>query len=220
MNYTALILAAGKGKRTGLGYNKMFYFLKKYQQTVLEKSTNLFLHDPRCKQIIIVTNPHDMHSVVRGNENEKITHVNGGITRRESVLMGLMAVKEDVVLIHDGARPWLDEECVNRLLIAMESEKAAVLAVKLKDIIKRVENGYVVSTIDRLDLLNIQTPQAFDTNLILKVYSKADRQNLNIIDDAQALELIYPDVPIKVVDGSYLNNKITTIDDIKNNKDN
>ena len=64
MNYSVLIVAAGKGTRVGLGYNKMFYYMRRYGLTVLEKVTQVFLEDPRCKQIVIVTNRTDMHKVV------------------------------------------------------------------------------------------------------------------------------------------------------------
>ncbi len=216
MNYTALIVAAGKGTRTGLGYNKMFYVLKKYQMTVLEKTTKLFLEDDRCKQVVIVTNPVDMKDVVLGHENEKIVHVNGGARRQDSVLQGLMATSEDVVLIHDGARPWLEIENVNLILEAMETEKAAILAVKLKDTIKVVKDGYIHHTIDREQLMSAQTPQAFKTDMIIECYIKAKNEGIFATDDAQIVELC-SDVKIKVIEGSYLNNKITTKDDIDKN---
>ena len=216
MNYTALIVAAGKGTRTGLGYNKMFYVLKKYQMTVLEKTTKLFLEDDRCKQVVIVTNPVDMKDVVLGHENEKIVHVNGGARRQDSVLQGLMATSEDVVLIHDGARPWLEIENVNLILEAMETEKAAILAVKLKDTIKVVKDGYIHHTIDREQLMSAQTPQAFRTDMIIECYIKAKNEGIFATDDAQIVELC-SDVKIKVIEGSYLNNKITTKDDIDKN---
>ncbi|NLW29160.1 MAG: 2-C-methyl-D-erythritol 4-phosphate cytidylyltransferase [Erysipelothrix sp.] len=216
MNYTALIVAAGKGTRTGLGYNKMFYVLKKYQMTVLEKTTKLFLDDDRCTQVVIVTNPVDMKDIVLGHENEKIVHVNGGPRRQDSVLQGLMATREEVVLIHDGARPWLEMENVNALLEAMETERAAVLAVKLKDTIKVVKDGYIHHTIDREQLMSAQTPQAFNTDLIIECYIKAKNENIFATDDAQIVEMC-SNIKIKVVEGSYLNNKITTKDYIDKN---
>ncbi len=216
MRYSALIVAAGKGTRMGLGYNKMFYNLRKYGMTVLEKTTSVFLEDPRCAQIVIVTNRSDMHKIVTKHERQDIVHVNGGPTRQESVFQGLMAVSEDIVLIHDGARPWIDQESIDRLVDTMEHEKAAILAVKMKDTIKVVKDGYVEQTIDRERLINAQTPQAFETGLIIKAYLKIFNKNIQVFDDAQAIELA-TDTKVKIVQGSYLNNKITTIDDVKNN---
>ncbi|HHX07576.1 MAG TPA: 2-C-methyl-D-erythritol 4-phosphate cytidylyltransferase [Erysipelothrix sp.] len=215
MKYSALIVAAGKGTRMGLGYNKMFYKLRKYGMTVLQKTTSIFMDDPRCAQIVIVTNQSDMPKVVRNHENQKIVHVNGGPTRQESVFLGLMAVSQDIVLIHDGARPWIDQESIDRLVNAMEHEKAAILAVKMKDTIKVIKDGYVEKTIDREQLINAQTPQAFETGLIINAYLKIFNKNIQVFDDAQAVELV-TDTKVKIVQGSYLNNKITTIDDIKN----
>lgn len=215
MKYSALIVAAGKGTRMGLGYNKMFYKLRKYGMTVLQKTTSIFMDDPQCAQIVIVTNQSDMSKIVLNHENQKIVHVNGGPTRQESVFLGLMAVSQDIVLIHDGARPWIDQESIDRLVNAMEHEKAAILAVKMKDTIKVIKDGYVEKTIDREQLINAQTPQAFETGLIINAYLKIFNKNIQVFDDAQAVELV-TDTKVKIVQGSYLNNKITTIDDVKN----
>lgn len=216
MNYSALIVAAGKGTRVGLGYNKMFYYLKRYGLTVLEKVTEVFLSDPNCKQVVIVTNSADMHKIVIDHQHKNIVHVNGGATRQDSVFQGLMAVSEDIVLIHDGARPWIDKPSIDRLLDTMENENAAILAVKTKDTIKEVdEAGYVVRTVDRETLQSAQTPQAFDTSLIIQSYIKANEQGISVTDDAQIIEMV-TDVRVKVVEGSYLNNKLTTRDDLKN----
>ena len=214
MKYSALIVAAGKGTRVGLGYNKMFYFLRRYGLTVLEKVTQAFLEDPNCKQIVIVTNRTDMHKIVIEHEVGHIVHVNGGPTRQDSVFQGLMAVSEDVVLIHDGARPWIDSDSINRLLEVMDTEKAAILAVKTKDIIKEVEDGYITRTINKENYQSAQTPQAFQTSLIIDAYLRANEQGVFVNDDAQAIELM-TDVKVRVVEGSYLNNKITTRDDLK-----
>ena len=215
MKYSALIVAAGKGTRMGLGYNKMFYKLRKYGMTVLEKTTSVFMEDPRCAQIVIVTNQSDMPKIVRNHEHQSIVHVNGGPTRQESVFLGLMAVSQDIVLIHDGARPWIDHDSINRLVDIMDQEKAAILAVKMKDTIKVVKNGYVEKTVDREQLIHAQTPQAFETTLIINAYLKIFDKNIQVFDDAQAVELV-TDTKVKIIQGSYLNNKITTIDDVKN----
>lgn len=214
MDYSALIVAAGKGTRVGLGYNKMFYFMRRYGKTVLEKVTQVFLDDPNCTQIVIVTNRHDMSKIVLDHEQGHIIHVNGGPTRQDSVLNGLMAISEETVLIHDGARPWVDHDSIARLLETMKTEKAAILAVKTKDTIKEVSGDYITKTIDREHLQSAQTPQAFKTSVILDAYIKANEQQVSVTDDAQVIELM-TDIPVRVVEGSYLNNKITTRDDLK-----
>lgn len=210
MKYTALMIAAGKGVTQGQSYYKMFKVLKKYQTTVLEKSTQLFLDDPRCSQVVIVTNPKDMKDVVLGHTHEKIVHVNGGPTRQESVFLGLMAVKEDIVLIHDAARPWVDIDSIDRLLEAMEEEKAAILAINVADTVKEVTGDYVTKTIDRSNLMITQTPQAFDTSLIIDSYLKIFASGLEVMEDSQAIELT-SQTKIKIVQGSSMNNRILSI---------
>lgn len=215
MKYTALIIAAGKGVSKGKSYDKMFKVLKKYQTTVLEKSTLLFLDDPRCSQVVIVTNPKDMKDVVLGHTHEKIVHVNAGPTRQESVFLGLMAVKEETVLIHDGARPWVDTDSIDRLLEAMETEKAAILAINVSDTIKEVSDDYVTKTIDRSNLMITQTPQAFETSLIIDAYLKIFEHQDIVMEDAQAVELT-SNTKIKIVQGSSMNNRILSISNENN----
>lgn len=212
MNYSVLLLAAGKGTRMGLGYNKMFFNLDG-GETVLQHSIELFLHDSRCKQIVVVTNRTDMPKIVSTSDSGKIVMVNGGDRRQDSVMNGLMAIKEDVVLIHDGARPYVKMEAINRLLEAIVDHKACVLAIKPKDIIKEVKDGYVVNTIDSDQYMLIQTPQAYRTSFIINCYTKAILEGFESIDDAQMVELV-SDVKIKVVEGNHSNYKITTIEDL------
>lgn len=212
MNYTALIVAAGSGARMGLGYNKLFYPLFD-KQTVIEKTVSLFTADCRCKQIIIVTSEADMLQMKQLFKSSDITFVIGGATRQQSVYNGLQCVNEKVVLIHDGARPWLPLSCVDDLLKCLEQYKACLLCVPVKDTIKRVKNGSIVETFPREELMQAQTPQAFHTEIIKKAYEAAMLQQISATDDAQIVELC-TDIQIHVVDGSYENLKITTKEDL------
>lgn len=213
MNYSVLILAAGKGTRMGLGYNKMFYNMDD-GETVLQHSIQLFLCDDRCKQIIIVTNRADMPKIVLSSDSGKIMMVNGGDRRQDSVLNGLMAVKEDLVLIHDGARPYVKLDAIDRLLAEMENEKACILAVEVKDTIKKVKDGYIVETAERSEHMLAQTPQAFNTSFIIDCYSKAVLKDIEATDDAQIVEKVSQE-KVKVVLGSLSNIKITTQEDVR-----
>lgn len=214
MNYTALIVAGGKGLRMGLGYNKVFYPLTE-GKTVLDTTLDIFLKDEQCKQVVIVTNQGDLQRIVQKHEAGRIVNVGGGPTRQESVYNGLMAVKEDVVLIHDAVRPWLTQEKINSLLDVMTTEKAAILGVRVKDTIKKVVDGYIVKTVDRASLVHAQTPQAFQTQLLIKCHQKAIQEDYHATDDAQLIESYGGDIKVKLVEGSYSNIKITTLDDIK-----
>lgn len=212
MNYTALIVAAGNGSRMNLGYNKLLYKLKS-GYTILEETVNVFLRDEQCKQIIIVTNTDDMEVYMRLCSCGHVVFVAGGATRQESVYNGLMAVSEDHVLIHDGARPWIQQEYINSLLERLETQKACLLMVPAKDTIKIIENGSVKETLPRNILWQAQTPQAFDTHLIISCYRKATMQGIQATDDAQIVEKC-SEVEIGVVEGSYDNLKVTTIEDV------
>ena len=212
MEYTALVVAAGMGSRMGLGYNKMLYRLAD-GRTILETTVDIFLHDPRCKQIIITANDTDMHAYTELFSCGKVMYVKGGKTRQESVFNGLQAVKEEYVLIHDGARPWLPMDCLNRLLKELKEHPACLLMVPVKDTVKQVEGSEVDQTLKRASLYLAQTPQAFATDLILRSYRKAMRCHLMATDDAQVVELC-GDAKVTVVLGSYENKKVTTMEDV------
>lgn len=213
MNYSVLILAAGKGTRMGLGYNKMFYCMDD-GETVLQHSIQLFLQDSRCNQIVVVTNRADMPKIVLTSDSGKLVMVNGGDRRQDSVMNGLMAVKEEIVLIHDGARPYVKLDAIDRLLEAMEHEKACILGIKVKDTIKKVRDGYIVQTVDREEHMLAQTPQAFQTSFIIDCYIKAINNHIEATDDAQIVEKV-SDVRVRILEGSQSNTKITTPEDVQ-----
>ncbi|MEG0275022.1 MAG: 2-C-methyl-D-erythritol 4-phosphate cytidylyltransferase, partial [Longicatena sp.] len=121
---------------------------------------------------------------------------------------------EDHVMIHDGARPWLSQECLKRILDELSVHKACLLMVPVKDTIKEVVNGKVVQTFVRSNLRQAQTPQAFETKLIIESYEKAMRQGVVASDDAQVVELCSDEI-VYEVEGSYENLKVTTIEDIR-----
>lgn len=212
MDYTALVVAAGSGSRVGLGYNKLLYKFEN-GRTILEETVSIFMNDERCTQIIVVASSDDMETFTRLCGCGKVVFVLGGETRQQSVYNGLKAVKEDYVLIHDGARPWLSMECIDRILDTLKIHPACLLTVPVKDTIKEVRDGFVVQTFKRADLKQAQTPQAFDTNLIIKCYEKAMRTGVQATDDAQIVETC-SDVAVCDVEGSYENIKVTTMEDL------
>ena len=212
MKYTALIVAAGSGTRLGLGYNKAYYRLD--DRTILEHSMRLFLEDPDCEEIVVVTDGETYYRETGPETEGRIVIAEGGSTRQESVWNGLQAVISDTVLIHDGARPYLSSECLERLKTAMETEDAACLAVPCKDTIKLSGDGYFTETLPREKLMSAQTPQAFRTELILNAMNQAMKDGFLGTDDCSVAEK-YTDVRIRAVEGSYANIKITTVEDLK-----
>jgi 2-C-methyl-D-erythritol 4-phosphate cytidylyltransferase len=210
MNYAVLLLAAGKGTRSGLGYDKMFMVLKN-GKTVLQHSMELFLSDPRCQEIVVVTNKKDMPKILKSAESGHVVMVNGGVRRQDSVINGLMAIKEETVLIHDGARPYLSLDEIDALLEAMNTEEAAILGVAPRGSVKKVVDGYISKSIDKTSHVIAQTPQAFRTQFIIKCYLKAEQMRLEADDDAEIVELV-SQAKIKVVLGSRNNERINVVD--------
>ncbi len=212
MFYSAVIPCAGMGKRMNLGYNKLLYQLN--DKTVIENTIDVFLNDNQCKQIILVISKDDEEVIAPYLIDDRMEITYGGKERQDSVYHGLLKVKEEYVLIHDGARPYLKQEAIDRLLEALKVYNACLLMVNAKDTMKRVKDGLVVETLPREEMMNAQTPQAFKTDLILHVHELAQQEHYLGTDDASLVEYFSRE-PVKVVEGDYSNIKITTIDDIK-----
>ena len=212
MKYTAVIVAAGSGSRMGLGFNKVYY--EADGQTILERTVRVFLDDPDCAQIVVVTDAADYFAHISWRHPGRVMLAAGGKTRQQSVLNGLHASLCDTVFIHDGARPFLAAEQLADLRTAMETEEAACLMVPCKDTVQRVEDGYIAEALPRESLMAAQTPQAFRTDLIINCLEQAERDGYTGTDDCSAV-LRYTDVRIKAITGSYANIKITTPEDLK-----
>lgn len=214
MEYSVCLLAAGKGSRTQLDYNKVFYELSD-GKTVLDHSLSLFLMDEDCVQVIIACAEYEKEKMERLYKNiDKVEIVIGGHTRQESVSIALKHVFASYVFIHDAARPYLKQEYVDSLKECLKKEKACLLMVPSVDTIKIVENGYVKETIERSRVYHAQTPQCFDTELIRKCHACAEKENWIGTDDAQLVER-FSDIPIKVVLSDCSNVKITLPTDLK-----
>lgn len=215
MNYSALIVAAGKGLRAGLGYNKVLYYMNKHHNTILGKTLEFFNEDARCTQIVLVCAQTDYELITHEYRGDKITYVLGGRRRQDSVVNGLKHVTNEIVLVHDGNRPFIELSLIDKILDNIKNEDAVLLAIRMKDTVKVVENGYVKKTIDRDKLMGAQTPQAFKTEILLEAYDIINQRKLDVTDDTQAVE-IAGNAQIKIVEGSIANEKITWSDDFKN----
>lgn len=214
MKYSVVIPCAGMGKRMGLGYNKLLYKMDG-QKTVIEKTVGIFTADESCVQIILVISPQDQKEFIDlFGSTEKVEWCLGGKERQDSVYQGLLRVKSDYVMVHDGARPYLTKDCIDRLLAALERYEACLLMVSAKDTIKIVdEDGFVRETPNRASLMHAQTPQAFKTEIIKEAYSSAKEQQVLGTDDASLVEML-TDVKVRMVEGDYGNIKITTPEDL------
>lgn len=213
MEYSVLIVAAGNGTRMKLGYNKVYAKMKD-GRSVIETTISVFQKDPDCHQIIVVTDPEEFRKRMSGKYIENTDLCAGGSTRQESVSRGLALVKYPYVMIHDGARPFVTVDLLDRLKDAMKKDRAALLMVPVKDTVKKVENGYVTGTFIRSELMAAQTPQMFETSLIRSCMEKAQEEGYTGTDDASLVER-FSDVRVRAVDGAYYNYKITTPEDLR-----
>ncbi len=205
MKTTAIITAGGTSSRFGTG-NKLLE--KIYGKEVIKYTIEAF-EKADVDEIIISANK-SIIPELSSMFNHKITE--GGSTRQASVYNGLKAIeKSDFVLIHDGARPVITPEIINRTIDLVKEKNAVSVMTKTIDTIKEVQDGKIIKTIDRSKLYNTQTPQAFRYDLIMSAHEKLKGQNFT--DDAGMLEAMGYDVYI--VDGSYKNIKITTQSDIE-----
>ena len=219
MKSTAIVLAAGQGKRMNSKVQKQFLLIK--GKPVLYNSLSCFQNSREIEEIIVVTGKDSINfckqEIIEAYGFSKVKAViAGGRERYDSVYAGLCACEDsDYVFIHDGARPFLTEDMIRRGKEAVLASGACVIGMPSKDTIKIAdENGMVASTPSRSLVWNIQTPQIFSYAAIREAYERARQQNMaDITDDAMVMER-FGNTKIKLVEGSYENIKITTPEDI------
>lgn len=216
-----LIPAGGSGVRFGHRTKKQFLTLG--GETLLNRCLNTFIEIPDVKQIIVSLPQEDLDhkSLIK---NDRIRYVAGGRTRSESVYRGFSALKrgandedsprdDDIILIHDAARPLVSRELIRVVAAATREFGAAVPGRLLADTIKQVTGeGFVAQTIHREKLRAVQTPQGFLYGHLKKVYRNAKQSNPKYTDEAMLLEEAA--IPVKMVDGEPRNIKITTASDL------
>lgn len=217
MRVTAVIAAAGQGRRMGGGINKVFIPL--FDCPILGHSVRMFSRCPEVDSLVIVSAPGEvaqMEEMLASLTDSKPWQVvEGGSERQYSIARALAVIEQDtdIIVVHDGARPLVEVSAIEQVIAAAGQYRAAGIAVPVKDTIKRVdEEGFITGTPDRKTLWAMQTPQAFDAGLLRRAYGEADRQHHLGTDDAGLVERL--GVPVKIVPGSYRNIKITTPEDL------
>ena len=219
MKNTAIVLAAGQGKRMHTKIQKQFLEIKGYP--VLYYSLRCFQDSPLIEDIILVTGEESVlycqKEIVDKYGFTKVTKViPGGKERYDSVYQGLLACENsDYVLIHDGARPFITEEILERGLTGAEETGACAVGMPSKDTVKIAdESGYIAETPDRSKVWMIQTPQIFRYALIRNAHeSIRTREMSNVTDDAMVVEQEIG-IKVRLAEGSYQNIKITTPEDL------
>lgn len=209
---SVLLLAGGTGSRFGSTLPKQFFPLG--SKKIAHHSLDLFLDTPCVEEIIIVCDePYRKHFT--DYTSNKIRFAKPGSTRQGSVYSGLQRISPDseFVCIHDSARPLLTKEELEAVIQQGIHYKAAALAVPVKNTIKEVdEKGFVVKTLHRSILWEMQTPQVLCVDSLQRGMALAETQNLIATDDVSLAELIGE--PVKIVPSSYRNIKITTPEDL------
>ena len=213
----AVIVAAGKGKRMMSDINKQFIKLK--GKPILFYTLNVFSENPLIDEIILVAAKDEIETIKKEVIEKYNIHkvkniVIGGDTRQESVYIGLSCIKEcEIVLIHDGARPFVDGRIISDGIKFAEIYDACACGVIPKDTIKvRGKNGISTGTLDRNSLFSIQTPQCFKYELIFECHKKLRIETNIVTDDTMVVERYGKNVYL--YEGSYSNIKITTPEDI------
>lgn len=209
----AVIVCAGKGERTGLDYNKILYPIG--HKTLLDMTLEKFAAS-RVTHVVIVAAERDVQAVARiANGYDFFCAITvGGETRTQSVRNGLNRLHAEfgddfsVLLVHDGARPFVSPALIDRCIESAERYGSGIAAVKCVDTVRREALDDSVA-LPRNELYNVQTPQAFKAKALAEAYENAVGE---YTDDAQIFEL--NGGKIRLVDGSYDNIKVTTAADL------
>lgn len=217
MNATAIIVAAGEGRRVGAGISKVY--LPIGGRALLLRTLDQFSRAKTVNNVIVVIAERDLDRCrsLLGSDPQapKQSWIlqTGGSSRQESVNRGLKKISSecDVVVIHDGARPFVSAELIDRVIDEVSTRKAVVVGVPVRDTIKVISGDrQILSTPPRDCLWEIQTPQAFERKLILEAHKAAADQDAT--DDASLVERLGK--PVYVIDGERTNIKITLPEDL------
>lgn len=215
----AIVLAAGQGKRMQSKVQKQFLLIK--EKPVLYYTLRAFENSPLISEIVLVTGKDEIEycrqEIIEKYGLVKVrTIVAGGKERYHSVYEGIKAMEAaDYVLIHDGARPFVDGAMIERVCAAAEEYQACAAGMPVKDTIKIADQeGFAAHTPDRRLIWQVQTPQAFEYKLIRDAYEQLlQEEPEGITDDAMVVETV-TNRRVKLVEGSYRNIKITTPEDL------
>ena len=214
-----LIPAAGKGSRMAHSVKKPY--LELAQKPILAHTIQRFEQNSAVDAIFVIVDQADFSechaTVLRPYAFTKVQKlVDGGETRQMSVYNGIRALSTDVdfVIVHDGVRPFVTDEVIFACLAAADECGAAVAAVPVKDTIKIANTDrFIVETPSREQLWAVQTPQVFRKSLLEEAHQAAQARQLTATDDASLVEQL--GFPVKLVEGSYANVKITTPVDLQ-----
>lgn len=212
-----VIVAAGTGSRMNMGINKQF--IKLEGKEIIAYTIEKFYNNSNIEDIVVVVKEDEFEffkeEILDKYNFKNIKIAYGGKERQDSVYNGLKLLDEkcDVVLIHDGARPFVSDKIIDKSIEEAKEHKAIVVGVPVKDTIKVIDNDKnIVDTPNRSVLWAVQTPQTFDYNILIDAYKDAFKNKFYGTDDAMLVERI--GYKVKMLEGSYNNIKITTQEDL------
>jgi 2-C-methyl-D-erythritol 4-phosphate cytidylyltransferase len=213
----AIIAAAGAGTRMASDRPKQFlllagmpviiHTLKVFEQCESIQEVIVVLPAAESAGFLSLAGKHGLRKVARV--------VPGGVTRADSVKRGLLAIRgatAEIVVVHDGVRPFVTTEEIDATVAAAQTDGAAILVAPVTDTIKQVNDRRVEKTLDRGELRRALTPQCFRYELLRDAYVNADVNDPSLTDESALVEKL--GVPISVIEGSARNIKITTAEDL------
>ena len=210
----AVIVAAGSASRMG-GIDKVMAPLD--GEPMIKRTVRMFQECDAVSEIVVVTREDLIIPITNlcKTYDKVIAVIVGGSSRQESVYRGINTLSDKVKLaaIHDGARPLITWQVIDRAIRAGNTYNAAAPAIPVKDTIKTVQGGVVINTPDRSTLQAVQTPQVFDIDLIRGALKQAIDEDAPITDDCSAVERL--GMSVKIVEGDERNIKVTTPMDLK-----
>ena len=212
-----IIVAAGSGSRMNMGINKQFIKLK--DKEIIVYTLEKFYKHKNIDEIVVVVKEEEAeffkNEIIDKYNFENIKIAYGGKERQNSVYNGLKMLDDkcDIVLVHDGARPFISKSLIDNCIEEAKNHNAVVVGVPVKDTIKVInEDNDIVDTPERSKLWAVQTPQTFNYDILVKSYEDAFENEFYGTDDAMLVERI--GYKVKMIEGSYNNIKITTQEDL------
>jgi 2-C-methyl-D-erythritol 4-phosphate cytidylyltransferase len=217
----AIIPAAGMGLRMQSQISKPYLLLA--GKPILAHTLEVFEGVKEIQEVTVVAHPDDLEfcreEVIAAHGFKKVLRlVPGGKERQDSVYHALKALQQEeeleIILVHDGVRPFITPEQIRRVIKAARSNGGAILGLPAHDTLKRVNSqGKVIHTLDRKDIWQIQTPQGFQADLLRRAFVEAYSRNFYGTDEASLLEEMGHQVA--VIPGDPWNLKITTPEDLQ-----
>ncbi|MDR0752433.1 MAG: 2-C-methyl-D-erythritol 2,4-cyclodiphosphate synthase [Christensenellaceae bacterium] len=207
--FDLVIVASGKSSRMG-SINKIFF--KIGAECVLFRTVSAFITHSKINSIIIVGNISETKSALSGLVQSKLHYVNGGLTRCESVESGLKLVTSEYVLVHDGARPFINLDLINRIIACVEKKGSAIPVIPIVDSVSEINSaGELIDTTTHSRLMSIQTPQGFITNELKMAFNLRD--NIIYPDESSLYKKTLGKSPFSI-EGDANNIKLTTPADL------